>query len=114
MNNILVTGGAGFIGSHLIRHLVNKYPEYHIVNMDVLTYAGNLENLNDIENKKNYKFIKCNICDFEKVKKNLVDYSIDSIIHLAAESHVDRSIKDPFSFARTNIMGTLSLVQVFS
>ena len=114
MKNILVTGGAGFIGSHLIRLLVNKYPEYHIVNMDVLTYAGNLENLNDIEYKKNYKFIKCDICDFEKVKKVLEDYSIDSIIHLAAESHVDRSIKDPFSFARTNIMGTLSLVQVFS
>lgn len=111
MKNILVTGGAGFIGSHLIRLLVNKYPEYHIVNMDVLTYAGNIENLKDIEYKKNYKFIKCDICDFEKVKKVLEDYSIDSIIHLAAESHVDRSIKDPFSFAKTNIMGTLSLLQ---
>ena len=111
MKNILVTGGAGFIGSHLIRLLVNKYPEYHIVNMDVLSYAGNLENLKDLEDKKNYAFVKCDICDFEKVKKVLEDYSIDSIIHLAAESHVDRSIKDPFSFARTNIMGTLSLLQ---
>jgi dTDP-glucose 4,6-dehydratase len=111
MKNILVTGGAGFIGSHLIRLLVNKYPEYHIVNMDVLSYAGNLENLKDLEDKKNYAFVKCDICDFEKLKKVLEDYSIDSIIHLAAESHVDRSIKDPFSFARTNIMGTLNLLQ---
>ena len=102
MKNILITGGAGFIGSHLIRLLVNKYPEYHIVNMDVLTYAGNLENLKDIEDKKNYKFIKCDICDFEKVKKVLEDDSIDSIIHLAAESHVDRSIEDRSSFICTN------------
>ncbi len=108
---ILVTGGAGFIGSHVIRLLVNKYPEYHIVNMDVLTYAGNLENLKDIEAKDNYTFVKCDICDFEKVKSVFVEYNIDSVIHLAAESHVDRSIKDPFSFAQTNIMGTLSLLQ---
>ena len=111
MRNILVTGGAGFIGSHLVRLLVNKYPNYHIVNMDVLTYAGNLENLKDIENKENYTFIKCDICDIENVKKVFIDHKIDSVIHLAAESHVDRSIKDPFSFARTNVMGTLSLLQ---
>ena len=108
---ILVTGGAGFIGSHLVRLLVNKYPNYHIINMDVLTYAGNLENLKDIENKENYTFIKCDICDIENVKKVFIDHKIDSVIHLAAESHVDRSIKDPFSFARTNVMGTLSLLQ---
>ena len=109
--NILVTGGAGFIGSHLVRLLVNKYPEYHIINMDVLTYAGNLENLKDIENEENYSFIKCDICDFKKVKQIFEDYKIDSVIHLAAESHVDRSIEDPFSFAQTNVMGTLSLLQ---
>jgi dTDP-glucose 4,6-dehydratase len=109
--NILVTGGAGFIGSHLLRLLVNKYPTYHIINMDLLTYAGNLENLKDIEYKENYSFVKCDICDFKKVKQVFVDYKIDSIIHLAAESHVDRSIEDPFSFAQTNVMGTLSLLQ---
>ena len=109
--NILVTGGAGFIGSHLVRLLLNKYPSYHIINMDVLTYAGNLENLKDIEHKENYSFVKCDICDFKKVKQVFVDYKIDSIIHLAAESHVDRSIEDPFSFAQTNVMGTLSLLQ---
>ena len=111
MRNILVTGGAGFIGSHLVRLLVNKYPDYHIVNMDVLTYAGNLENLKDIENKENYTFVKCDICDVEKVNQVFIKYQIDSVIHLAAESHVDRSIKDPFSFAQTNVMGTLSLLQ---
>ena len=111
MKSILVTGGAGFIGSHLVRLLVNKYPEYHIVNMDVLTYAGNLENLKDIEAKENYTFVKCDICDFKKVKQIFEDYKIDSVIHLAAESHVDRSIEDPFSFAQTNVMGTLSLLQ---
>ena len=110
--NILITGGAGFIGSHLVRLLVNKYPDYHIINMDVLTYAGNLENLKDIEHKENYSFVKCDICDFKKVKQVFVDYKIDSVIHLAAESHVDRSIEDPFSFAQTNVMGTLSLLQV--
>jgi len=109
--NILVTGGAGFIGSHLVRLLLNKYPNYHIINMDLLTYAGNLENLKDIEEKENYTFIKCDICDLEKVKQVFVDYKIDSVIHLAAESHVDRSIEDPFSFAQTNVMGTLSLLQ---
>jgi len=109
--NILVTGGAGFIGSHLVRLLVNKYPKYHIVNMDVLTYAGNLTNLKDIQDKENYTFVKCDICDLEKVKQVFEEYQIDSVIHLAAESHVDRSIKDPFSFAQTNVMGTLSLLQ---
>jgi dTDP-glucose 4,6-dehydratase len=111
MKNILVTGGAGFIGSHLVRLLVNKYPNYHIVNMDVLTYAGNLDNLKDIESMENYTFVKCDICDIEKVKQVFADHEIDSIIHLAAESHVDRSIEDPFSFAQTNVMGTLSLLQ---
>ena len=110
--NILVTGGAGFIGSHLVRLLVNKYPAYHIINMDVLTYAGNLENLKDIEQKENYSFVKCDICDFKKVKQVFIDYKINAVIHLAAESHVDRSIKDPFSFAKTNVMGTLNLLQV--
>ena len=110
-NNILITGGAGFIGSHLVRLFVNKYPDYHIINMDILTYAGNLENLRDIEDKDNYTFIKCDICDFQKVKKIFLDYNISTVIHLAAESHVDRSIKDPFSFAQTNVMGTLSLLQ---
>ena len=108
---ILITGGAGFIGSHLVRLLVNKYPQYHIINMDVLTYAGNLENLKDIENKENYTFIKCDICDLKKVSQIFEEYKIDSVIHLAAESHVDRSIEDPFSFAQTNVMGTLSLLQ---
>ncbi len=111
MKNILVTGGAGFIGSHLVRLLVSKYSEYHIVNMDLLTYAGNLENLKDIENKENYTFVKCDICESEKVIEIFNKYNVDSVIHLAAESHVDRSIKDPFSFARTNVMGTLSLLQ---
>jgi len=111
MRNILVTGGAGFIGSHLVRLLVNKYPNYHIINMDVLTYAGNLENLKDIENKENYTFVKCDICDVEKVNQVFKKHQIDSVIHLAAESHVDRSIEDPFSFAQTNVMGTLNLLQ---
>ena len=111
MKNILVSGGAGFIGSHLVRLLVNKYSEYHIVNMDVLTYAGNLENLKDIQSKENYTFVKCDICDIESVKQIFKKHKIDSVIHLAAESHVDRSIEDPFSFAQTNVMGTLSLLQ---
>jgi dTDP-glucose 4,6-dehydratase len=111
MKNILVTGGAGFIGSHLVRLIVNKYPKYHIINMDVLTYAGNLENLKDVEYKENYTFVKCDICDLKKVSQIFEEYNIDSVIHLAAESHVDRSIEDPFSFAQTNVMGTLSLLQ---
>ena len=109
--NIIITGGAGFIGSHVVRLFVNKYPEYNIINLDKLTYAGNLANLKDIENKPNYKFVKMDICDFEAFYQLMQDEKIDGIIHLAAESHVDRSIKDPFTFARTNVMGTLSLLQ---
>jgi len=109
--NILITGGAGFIGSHVVRLFVNKYPEYHIINLDKLTYAGNLNNLKDIEDKPNYTFIKGDICDFEKIMIHFKEYNIDGVIHLAAESHVDRSIKDPFTFAQTNVMGTLALLQ---
>ena len=109
--NILITGGAGFIGSHVVRLFVNKYPDYHIVNLDKLTYAGNLANLKDIEQMPNYTFVKADICDFDAVLEIFEKYDIDGVIHLAAESHVDRSIKDPFTFARTNVMGTLSLLQ---
>jgi dTDP-glucose 4,6-dehydratase len=108
---ILITGGAGFIGSHVVRLFVNKYPEYQIVNLDKLTYAGNLANLTDIENKENYKFVKADICDFDVILSVFKEYQIDGVIHLAAESHVDRSIKDPFTFAQTNVIGTLSLLQ---
>ena len=111
MKNILITGGAGFIGSHLVRLMVNKYPHYNIFNLDLLTYAGNLENLRDVEGRPNYRFIKGDICDLEFMSKVMTDNQIDGVIHLAAESHVDRSILDPFSFARTNVMGTLSLLQ---
>lgn len=109
--NILITGGAGFIGSHVVRLFVNTYPEYTIVNLDKLTYAGNLDNLKDVEPKSNYRFVKGDICDFSFLQKVLLEYQIDGIIHLAAESHVDRSITDPFAFAQTNVMGTLSLLQ---
>mgnify|MGYP003291591259 FL=1 len=109
--NIIITGGAGFIGSHVVRLFVNKYPDYHIINVDKLTYAGNLANLKDIENSANYTFVKADICDFEKMQELFKLYNVDGVIHLAAESHVDRSIKDPFTFAQTNVMGTLSLLQ---
>lgn len=109
--NILITGGAGFIGSHVVRLFVNNYPEYKIVNFDKLTYAGNLENLKDIESKPNYVFVKGDICDIDLVIKTIKEHNIDGIIHLAAESHVDRSITDPFTFAQTNVIGTLSLLQ---
>ena len=109
--NILITGGAGFIGSHVVRLFVNKYPDYRIVNLDKLTYAGNLENLRDVENAPNYTFVKEDICRYEKMQEIFRTYSIDGVIHLAAESHVDRSIKDPFTFAKTNVLGTLSLLQ---
>ena len=108
---LIITGGAGFIGSHVVRLFVNKYPEYKIINLDKLTYAGNLANLKDIEDKPNYRFVKMDICDFEGVLKLMQEEHVDGIIHLAAESHVDRSIKDPFTFAQTNVMGTLSLLQ---
>jgi dTDP-glucose 4,6-dehydratase len=108
---ILITGGAGFIGSHVVRLFVNKYPEYHIINLDLLTYAGNLGNLRDVENASNYTFVKADICDYEVVQNLFQKYEIDGVLHLAAESHVDRSIRDPFTFARTNVMGTLSLLQ---
>ncbi|MBD5330290.1 MAG: dTDP-glucose 4,6-dehydratase [Bacteroides sp.] len=109
--NILITGGAGFIGSHVVRLFVNKYPDYHIVNLDKLTYAGNLANLKDIETKSNYSFVKADIADLDEMRRIISENQIDGIIHLAAESHVDRSIKDPFTFARTNVMGTLALLQ---
>ena len=109
--NILITGGAGFIGSHVVRHFVTSYPDYHIVNLDKLTYAGDLNNLRDVESKENYSFVECDICDFERVLALMKEHHIDGIIHLAAESHVDRSISNPFEFAQTNVMGTLSLLQ---
>ena len=100
-----------FIGSHVVRFFINKYPEYRIINLDKLTYAGNLANLHDVESASNYTFIKADICDFDKLIDIFSEYKIDGIIHLAAESHVDRSIKDPLTFARTNVMGTLCLLQ---
>ena len=109
--SIIITGGAGFIGSHVVRLFVNKYPDYRIINVDKLTYAGNLANLKDIEDMPNYVFVKADICDFDKMLELMQKYQVDGVIHLAAESHVDRSIKDPFTFARTNVMGTLSLLQ---
>lgn len=109
--NLLITGGAGFIGSHVVRLFVNKYPEYRIINLDKLTYAGNLNNLKDIEDNLNYTFVKADICDFDTILDVFKKYNITGVIHLAAESHVDRSINDPFTFAKTNVLGTLSLLQ---
>lgn len=111
MRTIIITGGAGFIGSHVVRLFVNKYPDYRIINLDKLTYAGNLANLKDIEDRPNYTFVRMDICDYEAILTLMQTEHVDGIIHLAAESHVDRSIKDPFTFARTNVMGTLSLLQ---
>ena len=113
MKSILITGGAGFIGSHVTRLFVRKYPNYRIVNLDALTYAGNLENIVDIEDSPNYKFIKGDICDEYLVTKIFEDEKITDVIHLAAESHVDRSIKDPLSFVKTNVFGTVNLLNAF-
>ncbi len=113
MKKILVTGGAGFIGSHVVRQFVNKYPEYHIFNLDKLTYAGNLENLTDIDKAPNYTFIKGDICDAEFIQNLFSVHRFDGVIHLAAESHVDRSITNPMEFVQTNVIGTVTLLNAF-
>ena len=113
MRKILITGGAGFIGSHVIRRFVNKYPEYHIYNLDALTYAGNLENLKDVESKDNYSFLRGDISDEVFINSIYAEYKFDAVIHLAAESHVDRSITLPLGFAKTIILVTLVLLNAF-
>lgn len=111
--NILVTGGAGFIGAHVVRRFVTNYTDYHIYNLDALTYAGNLENLTDIEAKDNYSFLHGDITDQAYINTIFKQYKFDAVIHLAAESHVDRSITDPLAFAKTNILGTMVLLNAF-
>jgi len=113
MKNIIITGGAGFIGSHVIRRFVNQYPDYHIINVDNLTYAGNLENLRDVEGHSNYEFVKCDITDTKSVETLFSSREIHSVIHLAAESHVDRSITNPIDFVMTNVVGTVVLLNAF-
>ena len=107
---ILITGGAGFIGSHLVRRFVNRYPDYKILNLDKLTYAGNLENLRDIEAAPNYTFIKADIVDTEAIQRIFEEHQPDGVIHLAAESHVARSIESPMDFVMTNVIGTVNLL----
>ena len=109
--SLLITGGAGFIGGHVVRLMTQRYPDYHIICLDKLTYAGNLETIADVAEAPNFTFAQADICDYETMRRLLVEHEVDGIIHLAAESHVDRSISDPFTFARTNVLGTLSLLQ---